>query len=267
MSLNNNKNNKSNSSNNNNNNDNDNDNSREKQITPVENEIKPEDIKKEEQIFINFSFFKVDTKWRWIIEIGKVEAAKEFESLLEVANTKMKVISYSTIGLRSDADFMLWMIADSVEKMQILTSKIYYTVLGKYVEPSQIYLSSSRKSIYSNQVKSGFMTNQKPLKYNVVYPFIKSREWYLLPFEKRKKMMEEHIEVGRKFPNIRLNTSYSFGIHDQDFMLAFETDDLNDFQNLIIKLRETKVSKYVVKDTPMIVCLQKNIGQVIKSLG
>ena len=261
-----------NNNNNNNNNKSDlsdnNDNSREKQITtPVENEIKTESVRKEEQLFLNFSFFKVDPKWRWLNEIGKEEAAKEFESLLEVANTKMKVISYSTIGLRSDADFMLWMIADSVEKMQILTSKIYYTVLGKYIEPSQIYLSSSRKSIYSNQVKAGFMTYQNPLKYNIVYPFIKSREWYLLPFEKRKKMMEEHIEVGRKFPNIRLNTSYSFGIHDQDFMLAFETDDLNDFQNLIIKLRETKVSKYVVKDTPMIVCLHKNIGQVIKSLG
>jgi chlorite dismutase len=262
MSFNNNeKNNSSESSNNNN------DNSREKQIITLETDIKTESIKKEEQLFLNFSFFKVDPKWRWLNEIGKEEAAKEFESLLEVANTKMKVIPYSTVGLRSDADFMLWMIADSVEKMQILTSKIYFTVLGKYIEPSQIYLSSSRKSIYSNQAKAGFMANQNPLKYNIVYPFIKSREWYLLPFEKRKKMMEEHIEVGRKFPNIRLNTSYSFGIHDQDFMLAFETDDLNDFQNLIIKLRETKVSRYVVKDTPMIVCLHKNIGQVIKSLG
>jgi chlorite dismutase len=240
---------------------------REKQIKTLENNIKTEDIKKEQQIFLNFSFFKVDPKWRWLNEIGKEEAAKEFQNLLEVANTKMKVIPYSTIGLRSDADFMLWMIADSVEKMQILTSKIYFTVLGKYIEPSQIYLSSSRKSIYSNQVKSNFMTDQKPLKYNIVYPFIKSREWYLLPFEKRKKMMEEHIGVGRKFPNIRLNTSYSFGIHDQDFMLAFETDNLNDFQNLIIELRETKVSKYVVKDTPMIVCLHKDIEQVIKSLG
>src|ERR671913_1146025 len=96
--------------------------------------------------FLNFSFFKVDSKWRWLNEIGKEEAAKEFASLIEVANTKMRVIPYSTIGLRSDADFMLWMIADSVEKMQILTSKIYFTVLGKYVEPSQIYLSSSRKS-------------------------------------------------------------------------------------------------------------------------
>ena len=246
---------------------NNNDNSREKQIITLENNIKTESIKKEEQLFLNFSFFKVDPKWRWLNEIGKEEAAKEFENLLEVANTKMKVIPYSTIGLRSDADFMLWMIADTIEKMQILTSKIYFTVLGKYIEPSQIYLSSSRKSIYSNQVKSGFMTNQNPLKYNIVYPFIKSREWYLLPFEKRKKMMEEHIEVGRKFPNIRLNTSYSFGIHDQDFLLAFETDNLNDFQNLIMQLRETKVSKYVVKDTPMIVCIHKNMEQVIKSLG
>ena len=260
MSFNKDKNNKSESSNNN-------DNSTEKQIIPEENEIKTESIKKEEQLFLNFSFFKVDSKWRWLNEIGKEEAAKEFESLLEVANTKMKVISYSTIGLRSDADFMLWMIADSVEKMQILTSKIYYTVSENMLNLLKfIYLVQEGQFIY-NQAKAGFMTNQKPLKYNIVYPFIKSREWYLLPFEKRKKMMEEHIEVGRKFPNVRLNTSYSFGIHDQDFMLAFETDDLNDFQNLIIKLRETKVSRYVVKDTPMIVCLHKNIGQVIKSLG
>src|SRR3989337_3269778 len=97
-------------------------------------------------MYLNFSFYKVDSKWRWLNEIGKEEAAKEFASLIEVANTKMRVRTYTTLGLRADADFMLWMISDSVEKMQILTSKIYYTVLGKYVEPSQIYLSSSRRS-------------------------------------------------------------------------------------------------------------------------
>jgi chlorite dismutase len=221
----------------------------------------------EKPVFLNFSFFKVDPKWRWLNEIGKEEAIKEFADLLEVANTKMKVIPYSTVGLRDDADFMLWMISDSVEKMQVFTSKIYLTVLGKYVEPSQIYLSCSRRSVYTNQVKPGFTDDVNPLRYNIVYPFIKSREWYLLPFEKRKKMMDEHIEVGRKFPNIRLNTSYSFGLDDQDFMLAFETDDLNSFQDLIIQLRETEVSRYVIKDTPMIVCVYKKIDQVIKSLG
>jgi chlorite dismutase len=218
-------------------------------------------------LYLNFSFFKVDPKWRWLNEIGKEEAAKEFSSLIEVANTKMKVRTYSTLGLCDDAEFLLWMISDSVEKMQILTSKTYSTVLGKYLELSQMYLSASRPSIYSNKVIPGFATDEQPMKYTIVYPFVKSREWYLLPYEDRQKMMDEHIAVGRKFPQIRLNTSYSFGIDDQDFMLAFETNDLMIFQDLIIQLRETQVSKYIVRDTPMIVCIYKGVEDIIKSLG
>jgi len=217
--------------------------------------------------YLNFSFYKVDSKWRWLNDIGKDEAAKEFSSLIDVANTKMKVRTYSTVGLRKESDFMLWIISDSIEKIQILTSKVYTTVLGKYIDVSEVYLSAARPSIYSNKTTPGFMEDELPLKYNIVYPFIKSREWYLLPYEKRNEMMEEHINVGRKFPQIRLNTSYSFGIGDQDFMLAFETDNLMDFQELIIKLRETQVSRYIVRDTPMIVCVHKKIFDIIKSLG
>lgn len=218
-------------------------------------------------MYLNFSFYKVDSKWRWLNDIGKEEAAKELSSLIEVANTKMKVRTYSTLGLRKESDFMIWGISESLEKIQVLTSKVYGTVLGKYIEASEVYLSTSRPSVYSNQVTPSFMKNDEPLKYNIVYPFIKSREWYLLPFEKRSDMMKEHINVGKKFPQIRLNTSYSFGISDQDFMLAFETDNLMDFQDLIIKLRETQVSRHVLKDTPMIVCVYKNIFDIIKSLG
>lgn len=218
-------------------------------------------------MYLNFSFYKVDSKWRWLNDIGKEEAAKELSSLIEVANTKMKVRTYSTLGLRKESDFMIWGISDTLEKIQVLTSKVYGTVLGKYIEASEVYLSTSRPSVYSNQVTPSFMKNDEPLKYNIVYPFIKSREWYLLPFEKRSEMMKEHINVGKKFPQIRLNTSYSFGISDQDFMLAFETDNLIEFQDLIIKLRETQVSRHVLKDTPMIVCIYKNIFDIIKSLG
>ena len=80
-------------------------------------------------------------------------------------------------------------------------------------------------------------------------------------------MMDEHITVGRRFPEVKLNTSYSFGIDDQDFMLAFETNDLIAFQDLIVQLRETKVSKYVTKDTPMIVCVYKEIEDIVRSIG
>jgi chlorite dismutase len=217
--------------------------------------------------YLSFSFYKVDSKWRWLNDIGKDEAAKEFSSLIDIASTKMRVRTYSTLGLRKESEFMIWSISDSIEKIQLLTSKVYTTVLGKYIDASEVYLSAARPSIYSNKTTPGFMEDESPLKYNVVYPFIKSREWYLLPYEKRNEMMKEHINTGRKFPQIRLNTSYSFGIGDQDFMLAFETDNLIDFQELIIKLRETQVSRYIVRDTPMIVCVYKKIFDIIKSLG
>jgi chlorite dismutase len=217
--------------------------------------------------FLNFSFFKVDPKWRWLNEIGKEEAAKEFTNLVEVANTKINVRTYSTLGLREDSDLMFWMISDSIEKTQVMTSKIYSTVLGKYLMQSYVFLSAARPSVYSSKITPGFMTNEQPMKYCIVYPFVKSREWYLLPFDERKKMMEEHIMVGRKFPQIRLNTTYSFGLDDQDFMLAFETMDLISFQELIMQLRETQVSRYIIRDTPMIVCVYKEVEDVIKSLG
>ena len=218
-------------------------------------------------VFLNFSFFKVDPKWRWLNEIGKDEAAKEFANLVEVANTKIKVRVYSTLGLREDADLMLWMISDSMEKTQVMTSKVYSTVVGKYLTQSYVFLSAARPSVYSSKLTPGFMTDAQPMKYCIVYPFVKSREWYLLPFEERKKMMDEHIKVGKKFPQVRLNTTSSFGLDDQDFMLAFETEDLMAFQELIMQLRETKVSKYVVRDTPMIVCVYKGVEDIIKSLG
>jgi chlorite dismutase len=226
-------------------------------------------------VFLNFSFYKVDPKWRWLNELGKEEAAKEFAALIEVANTKMKVRVYSTLGLREDCEFMLWMISESVEKMQILTSKIYLTVFGKYIGSSKVYLSSYRPSIYSRkkEILPGYLVDANlkenaPMKYVIVYPFVKSREWYLLPFEERMQMMEEHITVGRRFPQVRINTSYSFGIGDQDFMLAFETSDLMAFQDLIVNLRETRVSKYVIKDTPMMVCIYRgDVEELIKSLG
>ena len=217
-------------------------------------------------MFFNFSFFKIDPKWRWMADLAKEESAKEIEQVIR--NSKIKCRTYSTLGLRDDAEFLLWFASESVEEIQSVISKIYTTVFGKYIIPSHVYLSSTRPSIYAKTGRAlSFVAGEEPKKYAIVYPFIKTREWYLLPLEQRKKMMDEHIEVGHKFPQVSLNTTYSFGIHDEDFMLAFESDDLHAFQDLIMELRETQVSKYIEKDTPMIVCVKKDIIPLIASLG
>lgn len=220
----------------------------------------------EEKFFFNFSFFKVDQKWRWMADLAKEESAKEVETVIK--NSKIKCRTYSTLGLRDDADFLLWFASKDIEQIQDTISKIYLTVFGKYITPSRVYLSCTRPSMYAKKgIPISFVEGNEPKKYVIVYPFIKTREWYLLPPEERQKMMDEHIQVSQKYPQIVLNTTYSFGIHDEDFMLAFETDELSDFQDLIMDLRETQVSRHVKLDTPMIVGVKKDIIPLISSLG
>jgi chlorite dismutase len=216
--------------------------------------------------FLSFSFFQIDPKWRWMADLAKEESAKEVDNILR--NSQIPYRSYSTLGLRDDAEFLLWFATDSVEKIQDVMSKLYLTVFGKYIVPKHVYLSCTRPSIYAkNPTSHGWVAGEEQKKYVIVYPFVKTREWYLLPIEKRKDMMAEHIAVGHKYPEVLLNTTYSFGIHDEDFMLAFETDNLDKFQDLIMDLRETRVSEYVKVDTPMIVCVKKDLIPLIRSLG
>ncbi len=219
-----------------------------------------------DQYYFNFSFFKVDPKWRWMADLAKEESAKEVENIIK--NSGIMFRSYSNLGLRDDTDFLFWFAAKTVEEIQIVIEKLYKTVFGKYIVPSITYLSCTRPSIYAKEPKAqGFLTGNDPKKHVIVYPFTKTREWYLLPKEKRQEIMDEHIAVSKKYPQIILNTTYSFGIHDEDFLLAFEVDDIRDFQDLIMDLRETQVSTYVKNDIPMIVCVKKDIIPLITSMG
>ena len=219
-----------------------------------------------EQYFFNFSFFKIDPKWRWMADLAKEESAKEVENV--ILNSGIKFRSYSTLGLRDDAEFLFWFASQSIDEIQDVISKLYLTVFGKYIIPSRVYLSCTRPSIYARKGRTiSFVAENDPKKFVVVYPFTKTREWYLLPQEQRQKMMDRHIDVSEKYPQVILNTTYSFGIHDEDFMLAFECDNLRDFQNLIMDLRQTNVSAYVAVDTPMITCVKKDIVPLITSLG
>ena len=220
----------------------------------------------EKKVFFNFSFFKVDPKWRWMADLAKEESAKEVENVIKTSNVKFR--AYSTLGLRDDAEFLFWFASESLEEIQDVISKIYLTVFGKYIYPTHVYLSNTRPSIYAKGSRGhGWLAGEEQKKYAIVYPFTKTREWYLLSAQERQQMMDEHIQIGKKYPQVILNTTYSFGIHDEDFMLAFETDDLHAFQNLIMELRETKVSRYVQVDTPMIVGIKKDIISLIASLG
>ena len=103
-------------------------------------------------------------------------------------------------------------------------------------------------------------------KYLFVYPFVKTRAWYALGADERWRIMQEHIKVGREYPPVDLNTSYSFGLDDQEFVVAFETDEPRDFLDLVQRLRTTESSSYTLRDTPTFTCISTSVERALSAL-
>jgi chlorite dismutase len=141
------------------------------------------------------------------------------------------------------------------------------TALAPHLEPSASFLAVTRESTYVKGHVEEVAVAPGQAKYLFVYPFVKSREWYLLKREERQRLMNEHIRIGHQFPGIRINTAYSFGLDDQDFVVAFEGDEPKDFVTLVMCLRETEGSKYTVRDTPIFTCVKKPLEEILWSLG
>jgi chlorite dismutase len=103
-------------------------------------------------------------------------------------------------------------------------------------------------------------------KYLFVYPFEKKREWYRLSDDERQRIMKDHIEVGRSYAEITINTAYSFGLDDQEFVVSFECDDPGEFLNLVQELRATESSAYTLRDTPIFTCVAMSVGRALDAL-
>lgn len=222
--------------------------------------------------FVNFSFHKLDPAFRRLPKEQREAARAEFLAAHAGKPQGMISLIYSTVGLRGETDFLLWRIALTPDDFQSHTAALNRTMLGAYLSTPYSFLSMTKRSMYVDKVDP-FHTHDSRThivpgrrKYLFVYPFVKSREWYLLPMDKRQAVMDEHIKVGNEFPSVKLNTTYSFGLDDQDFVVAFESDAPQDFLDLVMKLRETESSKYTVRDTPIITCVQMPMEQVLGQL-
>jgi len=227
------------------------------------------DIKRQ---FVNFAFFKLDPAFRRLDDHEKLRARSEFLRALELSTPGMIELTYSLVGLRADADFMLWRISLTPDTFQSQSQKLNKTSLGGYLQTTNSFLSMTKRSMYIDKLEP-FHTGESRThiipgkrKYLFIYPFVKTRAWYLLPQEERQKIMDEHIQVGNEFPSVKLNTTYSFGLDNQDFVVAFESDEPKDFLDLVMKLRETQSSKYTERDTPIYTCVQTPMEQVLDQL-
>ena len=223
--------------------------------------------------FVNFSFYKLDPAFRRLGDHEKIQARSEFLNVFQQQKQAGLIcLTYSTAGLRADADFLLWRISLSTDSFQHHTRLMNKTRLGAYLTTPHSLLSMTKRSMYVDKLDPFHTAESRThiipgkRKYLFVYPFVKTRDWYLLPLEERQKIMDVHIRVGNKYPSVKLNTTYSFGLDDQDFVVAFETEEPKDFVDLVMELRETQSSKYTQRDTPIFTCIQMPMENILDQL-
>jgi chlorite dismutase len=223
--------------------------------------------------FVQFAFFKALPEWRRLSESEQMEGKDQFASIIDKYADEIVVRSYSLVGIRPDADLMIWRASQSTDKFQRMQAELLKTGLGKYLQTPYLYSAMTKRSQYiddhEHPGQDGARLQVRPTdaKYLFVYPFLKTRAWFLLSKEERQKMMNGHIEVGSRYPSVKLNTTYSFGLDDQEWVVAFETDEPADFLDLVMELRSTAASAYTLRDTPIFTCVQMPIREALDLMG
>ncbi len=176
-------------------------------------------------------------------------------------------------GNREEVDLMLWRIGYELSDIQEMTTRLLATGLGNYMNIAYSYVAMTKRSTYVDKhLHEGQESKRMTIvpgesKYLFIYPFVKTREWYLLSKSARQEMMDKHIAIGHKYPTVKINTSYSFGLDDSEFVVAFESDYPSDFLDLVMELRETEGSRYTLRDTPIFTCVRKNLKDALNDLG
>jgi chlorite dismutase len=222
---------------------------------------------------VSYSFFKVDPAWRLRSDEQRCADKRGLVEAVEHFADDILVRTYSTVGTRGDVDFLIWRATEDLTLLNRAAAAINQTSLAPFLRSPHHFLAMTRRSIYVTNHRhagqDGTRTRIRPADapYLVVYPFVKTRAWYALAKDERQLLMDKHIEVGHKYPTVKINTTYSFGLDDQEFVVAFETDSLPDFLDLVMELRETAASLYTLRDTPTFTCLRQDLGDALDQVG
>ncbi|MEO0202933.1 MAG: chlorite dismutase family protein [candidate division WOR-3 bacterium] len=198
----------------------------------------------DKKLLIHYSLYKLKSKENLSLFLN------------EFSNFADKTYFYLTTPFRSEYDILIWNTINFENFDRFINNFTRHVFKFKdFIELKENLWGFTKPSIYTKGQKSiqeidPFNENRK--KFFIVYPFVKTSEWYILGFEERKEMMYEHIRIGKKYPQISQLLTYCFGLNDNEFIVAYETDDLLSFEDLVEELRGSKARIYTKKDTPII---------------
>lgn len=173
---------------------------------------------------------------------------------------------YDVAGLRADADLMVWWHAETAEALQQAYHGLRRTAFGSRLAPVWSQMALHRPAEFNRSHLPAFLADERAHKYVAVYPFVRSYEWYLLEETERRRLLAEHGQMARGYPDVRANTVPSFALGDYEWMLAFEADDLTRIVDLMRHLRGSETRRHVREEVPFYTGTRVEVADLIERL-
>ena len=224
----------------------------------------------DDQTYVQALALGLDPAWRRRPDPERHDDGCRFAEAVQASSVEgVRTITYSSVGLEPGVDLLLWRLAPSVDALESTAAGLLRAGLGRWLSVRHSLIGRIGPSQYvrkpTEQEQAVFAGDRS--RYLVVYPFTKSTDWYLLSKEARQGVMNEHMRVGHQYPTVRQALAYSFGLDSQDFVVAYETDDLVAFGDLVRELRGTESRRSTVSDTPIVLGVHRPIEEIVSLLG
>lgn len=162
---------------------------------------------------------------------------------------------------------MLHLNAQTPDAIQLLTRDLLHTALGAHIRITYTLLGMTRTSQYNPNHPPKEAEWDLQHRYLVVYPFTKTVEWHLMPYDERRNVMKAHVDIGRKYSEtVSQRLLYSYGIDDHEFIVSYYMDDLEAFQTLVMEMRGTESRRYTKNDLPIFTGIHMPLKEALDML-
>jgi chlorite dismutase len=219
-----------------------------------------------ERNYLKYTFLKVSPEWRRRSAEERGRDKRELAAACNEFATGHFLRAYSLVGTRGDCDLMIRSVAPTLAPIHELHVLLNQSGLMGYAEVAHSYLALTKESIYSDEEQPTAPRQGSDRDFFIVYPMWKKREWYALPPQERMRIMKGHIETGKRYAGIEINTAYSYGLDDQEFVVSFNANDPSEFLDLVQELRSTESSAYTASETPIFTCISATVERALDAL-
>jgi chlorite dismutase len=209
-----------------------------------------------------FYFFQFSPAY-WALS-GKQRSEIQDKLLAGLSDLKIQHDFYQVFPLQAEVDMLLWC---TIRISEEFTPEQFFGSLARLlnqnrhtISPRLAWWGMTKPSDYARGKSSQEIDpfDGQRSTYMVVYPFSKSAAWYKLSRDTRQGMMNEHIRIGHQYPQIKQLLLYSTGLQDQEFIVTYETNDLDQFSALVTELRSSEARRFTTTDTPIFTAIHRD---------